>query len=244
MVCCQPAAAVQQRSALLEVLPRVPQTPPGWTPKRECLGLRRTGGEPGTHVGKVQVPESQGPLSTPAQDGSCPHLLAFWVPVSWMGASLTSPSLPHPRPSFHQPLSPLLVLPLQVLKDSLRYKSELSDMSRMWVSLNPLLGAACTASSFPRGHRSRSVGWNKVVSFTLFQTSLTSLREGFGDAPTWNQDIHSLTWSPWKLLGGSRAREFLLPVEARVPVVSGHWDPLAVTVIVPISFLPLVPWGS
>ena len=39
--------------------------------------------------------------------------------------------------------------------------------------------------------------------------------------------IFSLTWSPWKLLEGSRAREFLLPMEAHVPVVCGHWDPLA-----------------
>ena len=158
LVCCQPAAPVQQRSALLEVLPRVPQTPPGWTPKRECLRLRWMGREPGTHVGKAQLPESQGPLSTLA-------LRMAAAPISWPSGyqsqrwvHLSRPLLcPTPGPPFTS-LSPLLVFPLQVLKDSLRYKSELSDMSRMWVSLSPLLGATCTASSFPRGHRTRSVG--------------------------------------------------------------------------------------
>lgn len=98
------------------------------------------------------------------------------------------------------------------------------------MSLNPLLGATCTTSSFRRGHRTRGVGWNKVISFTLFWISLTSIREGFRDVPTWNHDIHSLTWSSWKLLGGSRVKESLLPMEAHVTcLLSGPWDPLAVT---------------
>lgn len=113
MVCCQPAAPVQQRSALLEVLPRVPQTPPGWTPKRECLRLQWMGREPGTHVGEVQLPESQGPLSTLALGMAMPpfpgllgtslrdgfiSLIPFSAPpqARLSPASFSSPCLPSP----------------------------------------------------------------------------------------------------------------------------------------------------
>lgn len=118
------------------------------------------------------VKRSPGPRGGPRPHGP---FLGLVVTDRWVGASqLASPPLPGPAPaSSGHPFCSLtpLPLPLQVLKDSLRYKNELSDMSRMWVSLEVHPEATSCASCLPRGYRTRTMGWTDSLSFSLFRIS-------------------------------------------------------------------------